>query len=200
MYGKTLKCDSLIMLIQVFRILFLWSCVFRHLFVGWSKKRRVVFLVSFEVKLLCPIRMSISKLYIFDIWYLVPMLYVYRFLLPLRLGWLLVCCLYKEVYLQVFKCVSFWLRGCCGKWEGWARKPVNPTSWVAVDTPTDRPKSVCNRCVIKLFCGVVCVVTLPFWHFCWRWGICQRTESDLFLFLFEVLLTSSFLIIFIPII
>ena len=29
------------------------------------------------------------------------MLYVYRFLLPLRLGWLLVCCLYKEIYLQM---------------------------------------------------------------------------------------------------
>ena len=24
-----------------------------------------------------------------------------------------------------------------------------------------------NRCVIELFCGVVCVVTLPFWHFRW---------------------------------
>ena len=40
-------------------------------------------------------------------------------------------------------------------------KPVNHTSWVAVVTQTDRPKSVCNRCVIELFCGVVCVVTLP---------------------------------------
>ena len=39
---------------------------------------------------------------------------------------------------------------------------VNHTSWVAVVTPTDRPKSVRNRCVIKLFCGVVCVVTLLF--------------------------------------
>ena len=38
---------------------------------------------------------------------------------------------------------------------------VNHTGWVAVVTPTDRPKSVCNRCVIELFCGVVCVVTLP---------------------------------------
>ena len=61
---------------------------------------------------------------------------------------------------------------------------VNHTSWVAVVTPTDRPKSVCNRCVIELFCGVVCVVTLPFWHFCWCRGFCHRTESDLFLFLF----------------
>ena len=43
-----------------------------------------------------------------------------------------------------------------------ARKPVNHTSWVAVVTPTDRPKSVRNRCVIELFCGVVYVVTLPF--------------------------------------
>ena len=40
-------------------------------------------------------------------------------------------------------------------------KPVNHTSWVAVVTPTDRPKSVCNRCLIELFCGVVYVVTLP---------------------------------------
>ena len=65
----------------------------------------------------------------------------------------------------------------------WTRKPVNHTSWVAVVTPTDRPKSVRNRCLIELFCGVVCVVTLPFWHFCWCRGFCHRTESDLFLFL-----------------
>ena len=65
----------------------------------------------------------------------------------------------------------------------WARKPVNHTSWVAVVTPTDRPKPVRNRCLIELFCGVVCVVTLPFWHFCWCKGFCHRTESDLFLFL-----------------
>ena len=65
----------------------------------------------------------------------------------------------------------------------WARKPVNHTSWVALVTPTDRPKSVRNRCLIELFCGVVCVVILPFWHFCWCRGFCHRTESDLFPFL-----------------
>ena len=42
-------------------------------------------------------------------------------------------------------------------------KPVNHTCWMALVTPTDHPKSVHNRCVIELFCGVVCVVTLPFW-------------------------------------
>ena len=69
----------------------------------------------------CPIRMS---LYIyFAISYLSSMLYVYRLLWPLRLGWLLCWCLYKEVYFQIFKRVSFWLHGCCGEWEGWARKP-----------------------------------------------------------------------------
>ena len=69
----------------------------------------------------------------------------------------------------------------------WARKPVNHTSWVAVVTPTDRPKSVRNRCLIELFCGVVCVVTLPFWRFCWCRGFCRRTESDLFLFLLRTI-------------
>ena len=59
---------------------------------------------------------------------------------------------------------------------------VNHTSWVAVVTPTDRPKSVRNRYVIELFCGVVSVVTLPLWQFCWCMGFCHRTESDLFLF------------------
>ena len=112
------------------------------------------------------------------------MLSVYWFLWPLRLVWLLVCCLYKEVYLQIFKCVSFWLHGCCGEWEGGPVNQVNHTSWVAVVTPTDRPKSVRNCCFIELFCGVVCVVTLPFWHFCWCRGFCHRTGSDLLLFVF----------------
>ena len=39
---------------------------------------------------------------------------------------------------------------------------VNYTSWVAIVTPTDPPKSVCNRSVIELFCGVMCVVIFPF--------------------------------------
>ena len=64
----------------------------------------------------------------------------------------------------------------------WARKPVNHTSWVAVVTSTDRPKSVRNRCLIELFCGVVCAFTLPFWHFRGCRGFCHRTESDLLLF------------------
>ena len=50
-------------------------------------------------------------------------------------------------------------------------------------TPTDRPKSVHNRCVIKVFGDVLYVVTLFFGFFCGCRGFCHRTESDLFLFL-----------------
>ena len=66
----------------------------------------------------------------------------------------------------------------------WARKPVNHTSWVAVVTLADSPKSVRNCCLIEFFCGVVCVVTLPLWHFCWYRGFCHMTGSDLLLFVF----------------
>ena len=82
-----------------------------------------------------------------------------------------------------FLSVSFWLHGCCGSGKVGPVNQVNHTSWVTVVTPTDRPKSVRKRCVIEHFFGVVCVVTLPFWHFFWCRGFCHRTESDLFLFL-----------------
>ena len=44
----------------------------------------------------------------------------------------------------------------------WARKPVNHTSWVAVVTPTDRPKSVRNRCLIELFVTLFMLSLCPF--------------------------------------
>ena len=40
-------------------------------------------------------------------------------------------------------------------------KPVNHTSWVVVVTPADHPKSVRNRCVLELFCGVVYLFLYP---------------------------------------
>ena len=45
----------------------------------------------------------------------------------------------------------------------WARKPVNHTSWVAVVTPTDRPKSVRNRCLIELFVALLMLSLCPFY-------------------------------------
>ena len=43
-----------------------------------------------------------------------------------------------------------------------ARKPVNHASWVAVITPTDRPKSVCNRCLIEFFVALFVMSLCPF--------------------------------------
>ena len=39
---------------------------------------------------------------------------------------------------------------------------VNHTSWVAVVTPTDRPTSVRNRCVIELFMALFVLSLCPF--------------------------------------
>ena len=44
----------------------------------------------------------------------------------------------------------------------WARKPVNHTSWVAVATPTDRPKSVRNCCLIEFFVALFVLLICPF--------------------------------------
>ena len=38
-----------------------------------------------------------------------------------------------------------------GSGKVWPVNQVNHTSWVAVVTPTDRPRSISNRCVIELF-------------------------------------------------
>ena len=44
-----------------------------------------------------------------------------------------------------------------GYWEGWALvNRINVISGVTAVTPTDRPKSVRNRCVIKVFDGILC--------------------------------------------
>ena len=44
----------------------------------------------------------------------------------------------------------------------WVRKPANHTSWVAVVTPTDRPKSVRNCCLIELFVALFVLLLCPF--------------------------------------
>ena len=48
-----------------------------------------------------------------------------------------------------------------GEWEGPVNQ-VNHTSWVAVVTPTDRPKSVRNRCVINFFVALFVLSLCPF--------------------------------------
>ena len=68
---------------------------------------------------------------------------------------------------------------------------TTPVGWLV--TPTDRPKSVRNRCVIEVF-GGVCVLSFGFRIFCWYRGFCHRTGSDLLLFLFvDIVSLRSFL-------
>ena len=54
-----------------------------------------------------------------------------------------------------------------------------PHQWDDCCYSSDRPKSVCNCCVMDVF-----GVTLLFGFFCGCRGFCHRTESDLFFFLF----------------
>ena len=63
----------------------------------------------------------------------------------------------------------------------------NNTSWMDVVIPTDRPKSVRNRCVIEVFWRSFGVVIF----FCLYKGFCHRTESELFLFLFGNIRSKS---------
>ena len=51
-------------------------------------------------------------------------MFVYHILLPLRFGWLLVLSLYKEDYLQIFKCVLLITRLLLLVGSLSARKPV----------------------------------------------------------------------------
>ena len=61
----------------------------------------------------------------------------------------------------------------------------NHTSGVTAITPTDRPKSVRNRCVINVFGGGFCMLSCCFLNFSVVGGFFyHRTESDIFLYLF----------------
>ena len=62
---------------------------------------------------------------------------------------------------------------------------------MAIVTPTDRPKSVRNHCVIEVFGGVF-VLSIGFRIFCWYRGFCHRTESYLILFICISVHTKSY--------
>ena len=60
---------------------------------------------------------------------------------------------------------------------------------MTVVTPTDRPKSVCNPCVIEVSGGVF-VLSIGFRIFCLYRGFCHSTGSDL-LFLTVIFSTAA---------
>ena len=63
-------------------------------------------------------------------------------------------------------------------------KRFNQTSWVAIVSPTDRPKLVRNRCVIEVFCGVFMLSCCFFGFFCECRGVFVIRLSQIYLFLF----------------
>ena len=64
---------------------------------------------------------------------------------------------------------------------GYPVNRLNHTSWMTVVSPTDSPKSVRKRCVIKVFGGVF-VLSIGFRIFCWYRDFRHRSESDHVLF------------------
>ena len=166
--------------------MFIWSILFIlwvYFFIPFGFDRlRVAQPTVYRLRVAQPTLMDAPIFLIYFLYYYICL--CTTFLWPLRFGWLLVLSLYKEDYLQIFKCVSFWLHGYCGKWEGWAIvNRFNHTSLVTTVTQADRPKSVRNSCVIKVLVAFLCC-HVAFWIVLWVWGFCHGTESDLFLFLF----------------
>ena len=109
---------------------------------------------------------------------------LYRFLWPLVLGGCWFVVYIRRFSYNFLNVCRFDYTAVTGSVKVGPVIQFNHTSLVAVATSTDCPKSVCNRCVIELFCCIVCVVNLPFWHFCWCRGFCHRNESDIFHFSF----------------
>ena len=76
----------------------------------------------------------------------------------------------SDIYFPLREFTRFWCLKTRfisrGKFRNWTlymgRKPINHTSWVAVVTPTDRPKSDRNRCVIELFVALFVLSLCPF--------------------------------------
>ena len=72
-----------------------------------------------------------------------------------------VCLYYKYFYRAMYD----WLHYFCCEWDGWALlNRYKHTSRVSAATPTDRPKCVRNRCVIK-DCGGVFMLSRCFLDF-----------------------------------
>ena len=130
-------------------------------------------------------------IHILAILHLSSMLYVYRFYdLSAWCGCWFVVYIRSFIYKFLNVC-PFDYTAVAGSAKVGPVNQLNHTSWVAVVTPTDRPKSVRNRFVIELFLWrwLSCHFSL-LTYFCWCRGFCHRTESDLFLFLLLLFLLN----------
>ena len=70
------------------------------------------------------------------------------------------CCLSAWVLIFLNVC-PFYYTSVAGRGKVGPVNQVNHTSWMAVVTPTDRPKSVRNRCVMELFVALFVLSLCP---------------------------------------
>ena len=98
----------------------------------------------------------------------------------------------EKFLLQVRQYVCGWRQdirlfsNCAGMilWEVLLAGPIT-CMWMKMRSSVCSVTALAWFCYkFELFCGVVYVVTLHFWHFCWCRGFYHRTQSDFFLFLF----------------
>ena len=109
----------------------------------------------------CPIRMS---LYVFLLYNIYPLCFTCINFYDLSAwgGCWFVVYIKKFIYNQLLNVCPFDYTAVAGGGKSGSVNQVNQTSWVAVVTPTDRPKSVCNRCVIELFVALFVLSVCPF--------------------------------------
>ena len=80
----------------------------------------------------------------------------------LRLEWLLVYVYIRRFMYKFLNVCPFDYTAVAGSGKVGPVNQVNHTSWLAVVTPTDRSKSVRNRCLIELFVALFVFSLCPF--------------------------------------
>ena len=110
----------------------------------------------------CPIRMSLYIYLLYYIYHLICFTCIDFYDFSAWGGCWFVFYIRRFIYKFLNVC-PFDYTAVAGCGNVWPVNQVNHTSWVAVVTPTDRPKSVRNHCLIELFCGVFFFLSLcPF--------------------------------------
>ena len=92
------------------------------------------------------------------------------------------CCFWSVVYIRgyIYKILNVYpFDYMDSAWSGL----VGPVTWLTTPVGgccySNWPSLVCSQSLCNVtFLWLFCVVTLPFWHFCWFKGFCHMTEPD----------------------
>ena len=102
----------------------------------------------------CPIRLSLYIYLLYNIYYLCFTCIDFYDLYAWGGYWFVIYI--RRVIYKFLNVCPFDFTAVAGSRKVGPVNQVNHTSWVAVVTPTDRPKSVRSRCVIELFWRCLC--------------------------------------------